>query len=271
MRNSYTIYRVKSRIRLILMLVGVTALITLVTFLFVYIIQRNQPQKTAFLSSSNSGSMASKVSSLSSSSGGTSSLSSDFTQMKDWRLVLVNSTHKIPSDFHLQLVAIDKKVSMDKRIMQDFNNMRFAAHIENLSIWISVAYRSQELQQSLYSDEISNNIKAGMSSSAATAAAKKAVALPGYSEHHTGLAMDLNGVLPSFDTTKEFAWLQQHAADYGFILRYPKDKENITKIIYEPWHYRYVGVKNAKKMKELNMCLEEYIDYLKKNHLDPIE
>lgn len=268
MQNSYKIYRIKSRLRLIMMLIGIVALIAFVAFLFVYIIQRSQPQKSAFLSSNSSTSTESNVSPASSSSNGTSGLSNDLAQMKDWRLILVNSTHKIPSDFHPQLIAIDNKVSIDKRIKQDFDDMRFAAHTEKLSIWISVAYRSPELQQTLYNNEITNNIKAGMSSSAATAAAKKAVALPGYSEHHTGLAMDLNGVMPSFDTTKEFAWLQQHAADYGFVLRYPKNKESITKIIYEPWHYRYVGVENAKKMKELNMCLEEYIDYLKKNNLD---
>ena len=78
-----------------------------------------------------------------------------------------------------------------------------------------------------------------------------------------GLAVDINSVEVSFEDTKAFRWLQENAADYGFILRYPKDKQSITKIIYEPWHYRYVGVKHATAMNELDMCMEEYIEYLK--------
>ena len=86
---------------------------------------------------------------------------------------------------------------------------------------------------------------------------------PGTSEHNLGLAVDFNYVDYSFEETKGFRWLQENAEDYGFILRYRKDKESITKVDYEPWHWRYVGVENAKKINELNMCLEEYIDYLK--------
>lgn len=74
--------------------------------------------------------------------------------------------------------------------------------------------------------------------------------------------MDFNYVNNSFEDTKEFNWLKQNAEKYGFILRYPKEKESITKMTYEPWHWRYVGEENAKKMKSLGLCLEEYIDYL---------
>ena len=68
----------------------------------------------------------------------------------------------------------------------------------------------------------------------------------------------------NFEKTAQFKWLSENAENYGFILRYPKDKTNITEIIYEPWHYRYVGVEHAKKMNQLGMCLEEYIEYLEK-------
>lgn len=268
MRNSYAIYRVKSRIRLILMLIGVVGLIALVAFLFVYLIQREQPQKTVLVSNVNTVSVTSKVGASSAvPSSGTGSID-EAAQLKDWRLILVNSTHKLPSNFQPQLVKIDDKVSMDKRIQQDYNNMCFAAHIEKVSWWIAVAYRSEDQQKGLYNDEIAKNLRNGLSSSSAIEGAKQLVQPPGYSEHHTGLAMDLNEVTNDFDKTKAFAWLQKHAADYGFILRYPKNKENITKISYEPWHYRYVGPENAKKMNQLGMCLEEYVDYLKKNHLD---
>ena len=81
---------------------------------------------------------------------------------------------------------------------------------------------------------------------------------PGSSEHNLGFCMDIVCVEEWFEDTDEFKWLMQHADDYGFILRYPSDKENITKVIYEPWHWRYVGVEEAKKIKASGLCLEEY-------------
>ena len=87
---------------------------------------------------------------------------------------------------------------------------------------------------------------------------------PGTSEHNLGLAIDFNYVNYNFDQTKGFKWLKDNAENYGFVLRYDKEKEDITKVIYEPWHWRYVGKENAIKMNELNMCLEEYIEYLSK-------
>ena len=101
--------------------------------------------------------------------------------------------------------------------------------------------------------------------------AKEWVAIPGTSEHHTGLALDI--VTPTyqvldygFDTTEAFKWLYENCSKYGFILRYPKDKSDITKITYEPWHYRYVGVETAKYIMENNMCLEEYIESITINN-----
>lgn len=93
------------------------------------------------------------------------------------------------------------------------------------------------------------------------------VALPGRSEHQTGLSLDIVAVdYPVLDVTqerrKEQQWLMKNSWKYGFILRYPKDKTSITKIGYEPWHYRYVGRKAAREMKKKNLCLEEYIDKL---------
>jgi len=87
---------------------------------------------------------------------------------------------------------------------------------------------------------------------------------PKTSEHNLGLAVDFNYVNEEFDETKAFEWLQENAEDYGFILRYRQDKEDITKVDYEPWHWRYVGVENAKEINRLDMCLEEYVEYLQK-------
>ena len=91
---------------------------------------------------------------------------------------------------------------------------------------------------------------------------------PGTSEHQTGLAADITDIPYDFKTkeienTDTFKWLNAHSAEYGFILRYPKDKEDITKVIYEPWHFRYVGKEVANYMKENNLCLEEFVDLLK--------
>ena len=85
------------------------------------------------------------------------------------------------------------------------------------------------------------------------------IAVPGTSEHSLGLAVDLNSLEESFEQTAQFKWLIEHCAEYGFILRYPKDKEDITGISYEPWHYRYVGEDHAAKIMEQGLCLEEYV------------
>ena len=93
-------------------------------------------------------------------------------------------------------------------------------------------------------------------------AAKKAATVilpPGTSEHHLGLAMDICNTNSSFSSQKEYKWLMEHAHEYGFILRYTADKQSITGIIPEPWHWRYVGVEHAKKIKDSGLCLEEYL------------
>lgn len=185
-------------------------------------------------------------------------------QSSDWQLVLVNFNNKMPDDFK-QTIVHQFNMDMESRIVTPYQKMHDAALKDNIHIWLSSGYRNYDKQQKLYMDEIQAFRKTGLSYEDAVSKAGKSVARPGYSEHNTGLAIDINGVLDSFDGTPAFQWMQKHAQEYGFILRYPKDKQDITEIKFEPWHYRYVGVENAKKMKELNMCLEEYVDYLNKN------
>ena len=96
----------------------------------------------------------------------------------------------------------------------------------------------------------------------AEAKAATVVTRPGTSEHNTGFSADFNIAEDSFESTAMFTWMQEHAADYGFVLRFPKDKQEITGITYESWHYRFVGINNAKEMNRLNMCLEEYVEYM---------
>ena len=100
-----------------------------------------------------------------------------------------------------------------------------------------------------------------MTREAAEADARKTIQAPGYSEHHTGLAIDFNEVAYGFAESGAYAWLRAHAAEYGFVERYPEDKAAVTGIDYEPWHYRYVGRTHAVRMQALGLCLEEYIAY----------
>lgn len=180
---------------------------------------------------------------------------------KDSDLILVNWEYALPEQYAPKLLkAYD--MEMDERLVEPYRQMSEAASKEGITFWISSAYRAPQLQKELLEREIKENEKKGMSSEEAREKAAAAVAKPGHSEHNTGLAIDLNGVRADFEHEKGYAWLQQHAAEYGFILRYPKEEESNTKIMFEPWHYRYVGKENAMKMKELGMCLEEYVKYL---------
>jgi D-alanyl-D-alanine carboxypeptidase len=154
---------------------------------------------------------------------------------------------------------------LDSRIVDKFNAMCQAALNDGVSLISVTAYRTYSYQNTLYNNRVNRcmNENSNLSREEAKKIAATIVALPGTSEHHLGLAVDINSVEETFENTKAFRWLQENAADYGFIMRYPKDKQNITKIIYEPWHYRYVGVEHAKEMLRLDMCMEEYLDHLK--------
>lgn len=190
----------------------------------------------------------------------------EFQQLSEWNLVLVNPMVPVPDSYieECKFVQYDD-VEIDSRILEPLEKMLLAARNDGMNLWISSCYRNQELQEKLYNQEIQNNLQSGMTQEDAIASAAQAVARPGYSEHNIGLAIDFNGVMDSFKETQEYKWLQDNAADYGFVLRYPEGKESYTYIMYEPWHYRYVGVEHAKKMKELGMCLEEYIRYLQQH------
>ena len=246
------------------------ALMAATTAVFVLVFERVDTMRTEAAAAAAKNSSSAAVAQESLNEGNPSSAGSEnepvreFKQPDDWKLVLVNLDHELPATYK-QSIVHRFNVDIDSRITDSYQKMRDAALKDNSKIWISSGYRSYEKQQQLFAEEIQTFYKNGVSREEAVSKASRSVARPGCSEHITGLAVDLNGVLENFDQTKESDWLQKHAQDYGFVLRYPKDKQNITKIKYEPWHYRYVGVENAQKMKAMNLCLEEYIDYLNKN------
>lgn len=184
-----------------------------------------------------------------------------YRQLDDPMLVLVNEDVPLPDDWKVTPRMIDDE-QVDLRMYEDLTAMIDAGAKEDVWFWIASGYRSVEQQEMILERAIEDNIKKGMNRKAAREEALKTIAEPGHSEHHTGLAVDLNDVSDDFEQTKAYRWLSEHAAEYGFVQRYQKDKVDITGIDNESWHYRYVGPEHAQEMKRLNLCLEEYVAYL---------
>lgn len=182
----------------------------------------------------------------------------------DWRLVLVNRWNPAPDGWQVHLLQLSNGLYVDERCYPDLQAMMDGCRAAGLSPVICSAYRTQETQERLYQNEVSTQLALGLSQEEAAAAAATAVAVPGASEHQLGLALDIvdagNQCLnESQENTPVQRWLMAHSWEYGFILRYPGGKSDITGIIYEPWHYRYVGRAAAEEIHELGVCLEEYL------------
>lgn len=187
-------------------------------------------------------------------------------KIDDWKLTLVNYNNKLPEDFEIELSNIDSVRQFDKRAIGELTQMLQDLKKNGIyNVWVQSAYRSIKYQEGLFNDKTNTYMKQGKTKEEAEKLTLQTINRPGTSEHNLGLAVDFNYVNYSFENTKGFKWLQENAENYGFILRYRKDKEDITKVDYEPWHWRYIGVEHAKKINELDMCLEEYIEYLKYN------
>lgn len=193
--------------------------------------------------------------------------------------LLVNKWNKLPDDFvPARLVTVkdqagdlllydDKKFQGVSEAVDALINMIRDAKKEGITPWkLGGAYRTIKDQKRIFNNRVEKYLKENpeASRSQAVSHTRLTVQDPGCSEHHTGLAFDLNVPGQYFIDTAQYLWLQEHCWDYGFILRYTDDKEDITGIIGEEWHVRYVGLEHAKRMHELDMCLEEYVDYLKK-------
>lgn len=178
-----------------------------------------------------------------------------------WELRLVNNTHALPENFTVQ-TSIVAGHRFDSRAAPFLQKLISDCNAQGHHLLICSAYRSINYQTSLFKTEIQKAEQNGATDAVQTAAT--VVAKPGTSEHNLGLAVDFGSTTnqlcdESFGNTPEGQWLMQNAYKYGFILRYPKGKEDITKIIYEPWHYRYIGTAAAKEMQGKNICLEEYV------------
>lgn len=194
----------------------------------------------------------------------------------DWSLLLVNSTSPLPDNFNVKLETITDTYQVDSRIANNVRRMFNQAKADGIVLTVCSAYRSMEKQEQLFSSQVQQYLDEGKTEKEADAITVSNTARPGTSEHHTGLALDIvtpdyTNLDDGFAETPAFKWLDAHAAEYGFILRYPKDKQGITNIIYEPWHYRYVGVGPAAEIKARGLCLEEYIAQLQADYQDRLE
>lgn len=185
-----------------------------------------------------------------------------------WNLILVNRDNPLSEDYHIETRSIGNGLSVDVRIYEPLMKMLTAGNSEGCSLLVCSAYRPYERQLEIYQSDIAEYQSRGYSYEEACELAEQTLAVPGTSEHQAGLAVDIvartHQVLNSnYASTTEGKWLAAHAHEYGFIIRYPEDKVDITGIDFEPWHFRYVGVEAAAEIHELDCCLEEYIEMLK--------
>lgn len=255
-----------------LVLIGVIALLVFV----VSAVTRKDDKKDA---SSNQSIVSESSSKENSSSGIVSSeeeTASQFVEINGVKLdanyknlLLVNGKNPLPQDYDYEgnLTTIPKKyikgslTQIDKDVWPYLQAMLDDALSEGIDIGVWSPYRSYATQEMLFNRQVQKQINNGVPESEAPDKAATIVARPGTSEHNTGLALDINCANDSFEKTKAYEWLTKNAENYGFVMRYSKEKQELTGVIHESWHWRFVGINTAKEMNKLNMCLEEYVDY----------
>ena len=172
--------------------------------------------------------------------------------------ILVNAWNELPEGYEVQLELVENEMYVAASIAQQVKTLLADLREQDFTPRLSSAYRDVQAQIDIWWEWYETYINAGENDENARRLTDEVVAKPGTSEHHTGLAVDIAGGWPMFD------WLEEHCVEYGFILRFPEGKEEITGITYEPWHFRYVGVEMAQEIQSLGMCLEEYVEYLTK-------
>lgn len=181
-----------------------------------------------------------------------------------WNLVLVNPWNPLPDGFSVDLEPLDGSRGVDKRCYPQLQKMMDDCRAQGYSPYICSSFRTQELQQELFDNQIAIFRNQGYGDEEARRLAAREVAVPGTSEHQLGLAVDIIDTNNwNLDESQESMptqqWLMANSWRYGFILRYPNGTTDITGIIYEPWHYRYVGCQVAKEIYERGITLEEYL------------
>lgn len=189
-----------------------------------------------------------------------------------WSMFLINSKNPVSVEYCESIETAKvyeswREYYMDSRMAEYLKQMINAAAEDGHQLIVMSAFRTIKYQQDNFDKSVQDRMdNKGMTYEEAYADTLKEVQLPGYSEHNAGVAADIMSDEyvsmddDGFENTEAFKWLTEHAADYGFILRYPKGKESVTGIIYEPWHYRFVGVYYAKLLTDKGITMEEYFE-----------
>lgn len=181
------------------------------------------------------------------------------------KLLLISKTHPLPENYKPILKDAGDGVILEVSAADAMKKMLCAAVSCGIHLRVFSAYRSLSYQKGLFNEDIDRYMLSGMSYKDAYAKTSLSIAVPGQSEHNAGLAVDISSpdwkgeITEEFDQTPEFAWLDKNAHRFGFIMRYPKNKTEITGITYEPWHYRYLGKIHACRIKKMGITLEEYL------------
>lgn len=246
---------------------AMVVLLFVAALLFVQLSKQNKPAESVPSSASEPVSSKPSSSEPSSSSVASSSSRPELPQATgefdvSGLPILLNASHLIPENYNPDPIDVGNGQSLNREAAAAYKAMQSAAKKDGVNLVSYSGYRSHNRQLNNYNSSIDRYIKQGKSREEAERLTQEYYAIPGSSEHEAGLAMDIESVQESFENTKAFEWLQDNSVDYGFIMRYPKDKQSVTGIAYEPWHYRYVGVNHAKEMQKLKITtLEEYWEY----------
>ena len=183
---------------------------------------------------------------------------------QDWKLRIVSEAQPLPEDFTVETEEAENCYLFDARAAQALRDFLASGRAAGMDLEVASAWRDWATQETLFEDKVNRVMsETGLEREQAEEIAADEVARPGTSEHQLGLAVDIiSNDYPWLDEgwadTAEAAWLEEHCAEYGFILRYPPDKSELTGIIWEPWHFRYVGKETAVYIMENGLCLEEY-------------
>lgn len=178
---------------------------------------------------------------------------------EEWDLLVVNRWNEIPEDYSVTLTELENGQKVDSRIYPYLQEMFDAMRADGIYPIVREGYRTAEEQEEIFDEKVQAYMNEGYSRARAERTAKKWVAVPGTSEHQLGIAVDINADKTQSSNEDVYQWLVNNAYKYGFILRYPQGKEDITGTDYEPWHYRYVGVGVAEEIFNTQICFEEYL------------
>ena len=180
---------------------------------------------------------------------------------ENWALTLINKNYPLDKNYSPNTARVIEgtSVTADIRVAEAYRLMYNAALTEDVVLTPYSGYCSYQRQKTIYDNKVQAFVLQGLTEDEAKLSAEKRVEPAGCSENGAGLAVDVISASAGFSSTNEYKWLEANAHNYGFVLRYPEDKTEITGMIYQPWHWRYVGIEVATEMKEQNLCLEEFL------------